>query len=110
MCLIVLLSAFVYAQENACRFEVTPTTIHFFDVWGGRAEIRVTASSPDCRFSVETKYPWISFSATQDGTEGKVVVTAEGNNSLTHRVGSVFVDGWEVSVIQAGPRRGGDSS
>ncbi len=112
--IVLLLSALAASisdsQEAACRFDVYPNSIEFFDISGGSAQIKVTASAPDCRFTVASRYPWITYTSRQEGTEGQVLVTGQGNESLTHRVGDLTIAGHTVNVIQAGPRRGGDAS
>ena len=108
MLLVTLMGATSYGQDASCTFSVTPDTIHFFDIFGGTAEVQVKASAPTCTVNARTQYPWITVSVKQEHGEGKVSVTVDGNNSLTHRVGSVLIDGEEVTVIQYGPRiRGG---
>ncbi len=108
MLLLMLMGTGSYGQDAACTFSVSPDTIYFFDVFGGTAEVQVTASAPTCAFSAKTAYTWITVSVTQERGGGKILVTVGGNESLTHRVGSVSIDGGGVTVIQYGPRRVGD--
>ena len=108
--LVTLTGATSYGQDASCTFSVTPDTVHFFDIFGGTAEVQVRASAPRCTFNARTEFPWITVSVKQEHGEGKVLVTVDGNDSLTHRVGSVRIDGEGVTVIQHGPRRGGDGS
>ncbi len=105
--LVTLMGANSYGQDASCTFSVSPDTVHFFDVFGGTAAVQVKASAPTCTFSARTEFPWITVSVKQEHGEGKVLVTVDGNDSLTHRVGSVLIDGEEVAVIQYGPRRVG---
>jgi hypothetical protein len=105
--LVTLPAATTYGLDATCTFSVSPDTIHFFDIFGGSAEVQVKASAPTCTFSAKTEYPWITISVTQEQGEGKVLVTVGGNESLTHRVGSLLIDREEVTVIQNGPQRGG---
>ena len=109
MLLLILISAESFGQDTPCTFSVSPDTIHF-QLSGGTAEVYVKASAPTCTFTARSRYPWITVSVKQDRGEGKVSVTAEGNTGLTHRVGSVLIDGEEVSIIQVGPRGPGISS
>ena len=105
--LVTLPAATAYGRDAACTFSVSPDTVHFFDVFGGSAEVQVKTSAPMCTFSAKTGYPWITISVTQAQGEGKVLVTVGGNDSLTHRIGSLMIDGEEVTVIQNGPNRSG---
>lgn len=104
--ILTLVSADSEAQSPACTFSVSPTTFHF-ELTGGSAEIRVAGSAPTCTFNARSAYPWITVSVTQEGGEGVVKVTVSGNTSMTHRVGSILIDGKEVSIIQYGPRISG---
>jgi hypothetical protein len=104
MLLVTLMDATCYGQDASCTFSVSPDTITFFETLGGTAEVQVKASAPACTFTARTEYPWITVSVKQEHGEGKVSVTTDGNSSLTHRVGSVRIDGVEVTVIQYGPR------
>jgi hypothetical protein len=108
--LVTLPAATTYGRDGACTFSVSPDTVHFFDIFGGSAEVRVKASSPTCTFTAKTEYPWIAISVAQAQGEGKVSVTVGGNDSLTHRIGSLLIDGEEVTVIQNGPHRGGSGN
>ena len=96
-----------YGQDASCTLSVSPTTIHFFNISGGTAEIQVKASGPQCTFNAKTKYRWITVSVRQEGSVGKVSVTVDANDVPIYRVGSLSIDGWEVSVIQDGPRESG---
>ncbi len=107
MLLVTLMGSRSYGQDATCTFSVSPDTIDFFDTSGGTAEVQVKASAPTCTFSAKTAYPWITVSITQERGEGKVLVTVGANESLTHRVGSVLIDGEGVTIIQYGPRRTG---
>ena len=109
MLLVAVMGGTSYGQDASCTFSVSPDTVHFFDIFSGTAEIRVKASAPMCTFNARTEYPWITVTVKQEHGEGNVSVTVAGNDSLTHRVGSVLIDGEEVAVIQYGPRRGGTS-
>jgi hypothetical protein len=102
-----LVSADSRAQSAAaCTFEVSPTTFNF-ELKGGSAEIRVAGEAPTCTFNARSAYPWITVSVTQERGEGVVTATVSGNTSMTHRVGSILIDGKEVSIIQYGPRISG---
>jgi len=103
MLLVTLMSAISHGQNASCTFSVSPDTVHFFDIFGGTAEVQVKASAPTCTFNARTEYPWITVSVKQEHGEGKVSVTADGNNSLTHRVGSVRIDGEEVTLSSMVP-------
>jgi hypothetical protein len=105
--LIAVMAGNSYGQDKGCTFKVAPTTIHFFDIRDTTAEIRVIASAPTCRFTATTRYLWITLTVEQEGGAGRIVVKVDSNDSMTHRVGSLSVEGEEVTVIQAGPRRGG---
>ena len=110
LCVIFLVTlpvATTYGLDATCTFSVSPDTIHFFDIFGGSEEVQVKASAPTCTFSAKTEYPWITISVTQEQGKGKVLVTVGGNESLTHRVGSLLIDREQVTVIQNGPQRGG---
>lgn len=107
MLLVTLMGANSHGQDAPCTFSVSPDTLHFFDVFSDTAAVRVKASAPTCTFSARTEFPWITVSVKQEHGVGKVLVTVDGNDSLTHRVGSVLIDGEEVAVIQYGPRRVG---
>ncbi len=98
--LVTLMGTRSYGQDATCTFSVSPDTIDFFDGLGGTAEIQVKASAPTCTFGARTAYPWITVSVTQEGGEGKVLVTVGGNEFLTHRVGTVLIDGEGVTIIQ----------
>jgi|MudIll2142460700_1097286.scaffolds.fasta_scaffold1603235_1 hypothetical protein len=95
-----------HAQSSGCTFSVSPTTFTF-ELKGGSAEIRVTGSAPTCTFNARSAYPWITLSVTQERGEGVVTATISGNTSMTHRVGSILIDGKEVSIVQYGPRISG---
>ena len=104
MLLVSLTGATAYGQDAPCTFSVSPETL-FFQLPGGTAEVYVKGSAPTCTFSAGTKYPWITVSVKQERGDGKVSVVVGGNNmSMTHRVGSVTIDGEEVSIVQYGPR------
>jgi hypothetical protein len=103
MLLVIFMSARSYGQDASCTFSVSPDTI-YFQLPGGTEEVSVKASAPTCTFTARSKYPWITVSVKQERGEGKVSVKADGNTSMTHRVGSVLIGGEEVSVIQYGPR------
>ena len=105
--LVTLLYATSYGQDASCTFSVSPTTVHFFDIAGGNAEVQVKASGPLCTFNAKTEYPWITVSVRQEGSAGKVLVTVGANETPIYRVGSLSIDGWEVTVIQNGPRQSG---
>ena len=111
LCCIVLLVVLLYAtssgEDASCTFTVSATTVHFFDIAGGTKEIQVKASGPQCTFNARTKYPWITVSVRQEGGVGKVSVSVDGNVIPMYRVGSLSIDGKEVTVIQDGPRQGG---
>ena len=109
ICLIfvVILAASCYGEESGCTFRVSPHEIQFFDISGANAEVRVTASAPTCGITANTRYPWITVSVKQEGSEARVQVSVDSNDSFTHRVGDLSVAGQNVTVIQAGPRRGG---
>ena len=104
--LVAVMVASSYGQDASCTFSVSPATI-YFQPPGGTAEVYVKGSAPTCVFSAKSAYPWITVSVKQEQGEGKISVTAGGNTSTTHRVGSVLIDGEEVSVIQYGPRLSG---
>ncbi len=106
MLLLALTSARSYSQDTSCTFSVSPATI-YFQLPGGTAEVYVKASAPTCTFSARSAYPWITVSVKQEQGEGKVSVAVAGNTGLTHRVGSVLIDGEEVSIVQYGPRISG---
>ena len=89
--------------QPACTYTVTPTTFDF-DVRGGTAEIRVTASKPACTFNAQSAYPWITLSFSQERGEGVVKAVISGNTSMTHRVGDITIDGKRVTITQYGPR------
>ncbi len=107
---IVLLAALMitsaHGQDASCTFTVSPATI-YFQLPGGTAEVYVKGSGPSCTFKAESEYPWITVSVKQQQGEGKVSITVDGNFGMTHRVGSVVIDGEEVSIIQYGPRLSG---
>ena len=105
--LVTLPHAASYGQDASCTFSVSPTTVHFFDIAGGTAEIQVNASGPRCTFTARTDYPWISVSVRQEGGVGKVSVTVGGNEFPIYRVGSLSIDGEEVTIIQNGPQPSG---
>jgi hypothetical protein len=105
--LVTLLYAPSHGQDASCTFSVSPVTIHFFNVAGGTAEVQVKASGPQCTFNARTKYLWITVSIRQEGGIGKVSVTVDANDVPIYRVGSVSIDGWEVAIIQDGPRESG---
>ena len=107
MLLVALPYATSYGQDASCTFSVSPTTVHFFDINGGTAEVQVKASGPQCTFNARTKYPWITVSVRQQGGAGKVSVTVDSNEIPIYRVGSLSIDGAEVTVIQNGPRQSG---
>ncbi len=109
MILVTLTVASSYSQDASCTFSVSPATI-YFELPGGTAEVYVKGSAPTCTFSAKSAYPWITVSVKQERGEGKVAVTVDGNTGLTHRVGSVIIDGEEVSIIQYGPRISGTGS
>ena len=104
--LMTLMAVSSYAQDASCTFSVSPATV-YFQLPGGTAEVYVKASAPACTFSAKSAYPWITVSVKQEQGEGKVSVTVDGNTGLTHRVGSVIIDGEEVSIVQYGPRISG---
>ena len=104
--LVAVMIASSYGQDASCTFSVSPATI-YFQPPGGTAEVYVKGSAPTCVFSAKSAYPWITVSVKQEQGEGKISVTAGGNTSTTHRVGSVLIDGEEVSIIQYGPRLSG---
>jgi hypothetical protein len=106
MLLVTLLAARSHGQDTSCTFSVSPATI-YFQLPGGNADVYVKGSAPACTFSAKSAYPWITVSVKQEQGEGKVSVTVDGNTGLTHRVGSVLIDGEEVSIIQYGPRLSG---
>jgi hypothetical protein len=101
-----LVSADSQAQSPACTFSVSPASFNF-ELKGGSAEIRVAGSAPTCTFNARSAYPWITVSVTQERGEGVVTAAVSGNTSMTHRVGSILIDGEEVSIIQYGPRISG---
>ena len=104
---IMLACATLDAQaQPACTYTVSPTSFDL-DVRGGTAEIRVTASDPTCTFNARSAYPWITLSVSQERGGGVVKVTVAGNTSMTHRVGSIQIDGKQVSISQYGPRISG---
>lgn len=105
--IIACLGSASYGQDAACTFSVAPETIYFFDVRGGTADVHVKASAPTCTFTAKTEHAWISLLVKQERGEEIVSVTALGNDSMNHRVGSVSVDGKVVTVIQYGPRLSG---
>ena len=107
MLVVILLYATSYGEDTSCTFSVSPDTVHFFDIAGGTAEVQVKASAPTCTFSARTEFPWITVSVRQEGSVGKVSVTVDGNETPIYRVGSVSIDGEEVTVIQNGPRQTG---
>ena len=102
--LITLTGGSSYGQDASCTFSISPATV-YFQPPGGTAEVYVKGSAPMCIFSAKSAYPWISVSSKQQDGEGKVSVTVDGNTFMTHRVGSVLIDGEEVSIVQYGPRR-----
>ena len=104
MLLVTLLYSASYGQNASCTFSVSPDTVHFFDIFGGTAEVQVKASAPTCTFNARTEYSWITVSVRQEGSVGKVSVTVDGNETPIYRVGSVSIDGEEVTIIQNGPR------
>jgi hypothetical protein len=106
MLLVTLTATSSYGQDASCTFSVSPATI-FFQLPGGTAEVYVKASGPACAFAAKTEYPWITISVKQQQGEGKVSVTVAGNPGMTHRAGSVLIDGEEVSIVQYGPRISG---
>jgi hypothetical protein len=109
MLLVTLTVASSYSQDASCTFSVSPANI-YFQLPGGTAEVYVKGSAPTCTFSAKSAYPWITVSVKQERGEGKVSVAVDGNTGLTHRVGSVIIDGEEVSIIQYGPRISGTGS
>ena len=109
MILVTFTVASSYSQDASCTFSVSPANI-YFQLPGGTAEIYVKGSAPECSFNAKSAYPWITVSVKQERGEGKVSVAVDGNTGLTHRVGSVIIDGEEVSIIQYGPRISGTGS
>ena len=104
---IMLTCASLEAQaQPACTYSVSPTSFDF-DLRGGTAEIRVTASDPACALNARSAYPWITLSVSQERGEGVVKAVISGNSSMTHRVGSILIDGRQVTITQYGPRISG---
>ena len=95
-----------YGQDASCTFSVSPTEV-YFQPFGGTGEVYVKGSAPTCTFNVKTAYPWIALSVKQEGGEGKVLLTVDGNTGTTHRVGSVTIGGQGVAIIQYGLRISG---
>ncbi len=89
--------------QPACTYSVSPSSLDF-DLRGGTAEIRVTASEPTCTFNARSAYPWITISVSQERGGGLIKVSISGNSSMTHRVGAIMIDGREVTITQYGPR------
>ncbi|MCG6536513.1 MAG: BACON domain-containing protein [Syntrophales bacterium LBB04] len=104
--LMMLMGTGSYGEDTSCTFSVSPATV-YFQLPGGTAEVYVKGSAPTCSFSARSAYPWITVSAKQEQGEGKVSVVVDGNTGLTHRVGSLLIDGEEVSIVQYGPRLSG---
>jgi hypothetical protein len=98
----------VYAQGPACTFAVSPQQLGF-DAWGGNAEIRVTASAPDCSFAVRNGYRWIAVSPSQGQGSATVTVSVVSNAARFPRMGSVSVDGTEVLIVIYAPKMTGDN-
>lgn len=101
--LTLICAAGIAQAQPACTYSVSPTSIDF-DLRGGSAEIRVTASESACTFTAQSAYPWITLSVSQERGEGVIKATIAGNSSMTHRVGSILIDGRQVTITQYGPR------
>ena len=97
----------VYAEESACTFVISPQQLGF-DASGGSAQIKVTASAPDCSFTVRNGYRWIAVSPTQGKGSAFVSVSVAPNASRFPHMGSVSVDGTEVLITIYAPKITGD--
>ena len=81
MLLVTLLYSASYGQNASCTFSVSPDTVHFFDIFGGTAEVQVKPSAPTCTFNARTEDSWITVSVRQEGSVGKVSVTVDGERN-----------------------------
>jgi hypothetical protein len=89
------------AQQSTCTVTVRPDTFTVRE-FGQTVEATVTASSPECPFTVTTRFPWISVSPSAGKGSAIVKIKAEGNLGLQQRVGEVKVDDYAVSIVQPG--------
>jgi hypothetical protein len=106
--LFTLLAAGTAFSQMPCSFSVEPRLL-VFDLYGGTVDIAVTASAPTCSFTVKNPWRWINVSPTQGQGSTSVNLRVLGNDTMSHRVADVMIDGTAISVIQQAPRRPGAS-
>ncbi len=104
--LLTAIPAGVRAQET-CTYSIAPANSYFLENWGGTIELQVSASEPSCKITAKSRYLWIDVAVRQEGSRAVVTIKVDGNDTLTHRIGAVSVGRHEVTITQAGPRRGG---
>jgi Viral BACON domain len=100
---VIMAAVIGYAQGPACTFAVSPQQLGF-DASGGSAEIKVTASAPDCSFTVKNGYRWIAVSPTQGKGSDTLSISVAPNASRLPHMGSVSGDGTEVLITIYAPK------
>lgn len=89
-------------NQAACTYSVSPSS-KLFNQSGGTGTFNITTSGAGCRWtitdSVNTGYPWISFSSGRSGT-GSSTVTYTVAPSTTQRRAVFYIQGQAFTVIQ----------
>ncbi len=87
------------AQQLLCIITVDPKVV-FIDAEGGKQEVTVIASAPDCTFAPRTANSWIKTYSSQDENKRTVVIEVSPTANLAQRVGTVMVGTTQIEVVQ----------
>ena len=87
------------AQEPFCIITVDPRII-YMEAEGGKEEVTVTPSGPECAFAPRTAYIWIKAYFSEGAGRRVVVIEVDPAPNLAQRVGSVMIGTTQVEIVQ----------
>ena len=87
------------AQEPVCIVTVDPKIV-YFDGEGGKQEVTVIPSSPDCSLKPLTAYKWLKVYSSTDAGRRVVIIEAGPTSNFAQRLGSVMVGTAQIEVVQ----------
>lgn len=89
-----------YALEP-CMFLAFPDQFSFGPS-GGNGKIEVKASDPSCSFTVTADSPWIKLLKVETGDKGMVEFSVEAYQGEPPRIGTIYISGKAVNIMQFG--------
>ncbi len=87
------------AQQSVCIVTVDPKIV-YIDGGGGKQEVTVTPSSPDCSLEPRTAYNWLKAYSSTDTGRRVIIIEAGPTSNFGQRLGSVMVGTTQIEVVQ----------